>query len=99
MVMNDVQLETPEERLEDSKRKRHLLTRAVSVALVVLVALFVATVLFRITNPISPIAVAEMLGASRTKRAWLPLEKISPDLPLAVIAKPRGETPEFPPGT
>jgi monofunctional glycosyltransferase len=72
------------------KRKRHLLTRAVSVASVFLAALVVATVLFRMTNPISPIAVAEMLGAPSAKRAWLPLEKISPQLPLAVIASEDG---------
>ena len=82
----------PQGKLEHSapKRKRHPLTRAVSVALVFLTGLFVATVLFRMTNPISPIAVAEMFGASGTKRAWLPLEKISPDLPLAVIASEDG---------
>jgi monofunctional biosynthetic peptidoglycan transglycosylase len=86
--MND----PPQGKLERSapKRKRHRLTRAVIVASLVFAALFVATVLFRMTNPISPIGVAEMLGASGTKRAWLRLEKISPDLPLAVIASEDG---------
>jgi monofunctional glycosyltransferase len=85
-------LTDPQGKLEHSvpKCKRHPLTRAVSVASVFLAGLFVATVIFRMTNPISPIGVAEMLGASSTKRGWLPLEKISPDLPLAVIASEDG---------
>ena len=94
--MNDAQLDRPlgtsQGKLEGDlpKRKRHPLARAVRVASAVLATLFVATVLFRMTNPIGPIGVAEMFGASGTKRAWLPLEKISPDLPLAVIASEDG---------
>ena len=42
------------------------------------------------TKPISPIRVAELFGTSENKRVWVPLEKISPDLPLAVIASEDG---------
>ena len=52
--------------------------------------LFVATIAFRVINPISPVGVAETFGASNIKSVWLPLQKISPDLPLAVIASEDG---------
>ena len=73
-----------------TKPKRHPLGRIIIIISVVLAALFVATVVFRVINPISPIGVAETFGASSIKRVWLPLQKISPDLPLAVIASEDG---------
>jgi monofunctional glycosyltransferase len=80
----------PIEKRSAPNRKHHPLTRAVGIASAILAALLVATALFRVTKPISPIGVAQMFGASETKRAWLPLEMISPDLPLAVIASEDG---------
>ena len=60
------------------------------VAVVVLTVLSVTTVIFRATHPISPIGVAEMLGASNGKRSWRPLVLMPPDLPVAVIASEDG---------
>jgi monofunctional glycosyltransferase len=89
----------PEQPLKSSHRKlersaikptRYRLRLAVGIASVILAALVVTTVVFRVINPISPIGVAEMFAAPSIKRAWLPLGKMSPDLPLAVIASEDG---------
>ena len=96
-MTGDSQLEQPIEsshrELERSATKptHYPLRRAISIASVVLAALFVATVVFRVINPISPIRAAEMFGAPSIKRAWLPLGKMSADLPLAVIASEDGQ--------
>jgi monofunctional biosynthetic peptidoglycan transglycosylase len=72
------------------KPARFSLRRAISIVLLVAAALFVTTVVFRTMNPISPIRVAEVFGAPKIKGAWVPLAKMSPDLPLAVIASEDG---------
>jgi monofunctional biosynthetic peptidoglycan transglycosylase len=66
------------------------LRRVITIVLLVVVALFVTTVVFWTITPIGPIRVAEVFGAARTKGAWVPLGKMSPDLPLAVIASEDG---------
>src|SRR5262249_54506502 len=66
------------------------LRRAISLALIVLAGLFFATVVFRALTPISPVAVAELLGGPKINASWLPLGKMSSDLPLAVIASEDG---------
>ena len=72
------------------KPARSSLRRAIGISLMVLAALFFTTVVFRVVNPVGPIGIAEMLGTPTTKRPWLPLGKMSPDLPLAVIASEDG---------
>jgi monofunctional biosynthetic peptidoglycan transglycosylase len=94
-MTNDSELEQHLEADREVKRgtirsARHSLRRAAGIALVVIAGLFFATVLFRMTNPISPIGVAAKFGAPSIKHTWLPLERMSPDLPLAVIASEDG---------
>ena len=70
---------------------RFSLRRAISIALIVLAGLFfLATVVFRALAPMSPVAVAELLGGPKIDRSWLPLGKMSSDLPRAVIASEDG---------
>lgn len=70
--------------------RRHRFGRIITIFSGVLAVLFVATIAFRVINPISPVGVAETFGAPNIKSVWLPLQKISPDLPLAVIASEDG---------
>ena len=73
------------------KPARYRFARAIGIAsLILLAALFVTAVVFRVLSPISPIRLAEIFGNVSVNQTWLPLEKISPDLPLAVIASEDG---------
>ena len=81
-------LESP--RKLERNPARYLLRRAITIASLVLAILFVTAVVFRLLNPISPIRVAQIFGAPASESIWLPLAKMSPDLPLAVIASEDG---------
>jgi monofunctional biosynthetic peptidoglycan transglycosylase len=83
-------LELPREREDTIKPARSVLRRAISVALFMLSTLFVTIIFFRALNPISPIGIAQVLGAPAIERVWLPLKKMSSELPLAVIASEDG---------
>ncbi len=72
------------------KPTRSSLKRAMGIALLVLAGLWLTIVIFRIANPVGPVTLAEMLGEPKITRSWLPLERISSDLPLAVIASEDG---------
>lgn len=65
--------------------------RIVLVALVLFGAVFVSIVLFRFVNPpITTVMIAEKLRGETLRRRWVPLENISPNLRLAVIASEDG---------
>lgn len=74
-------------------RRRHPWLRRVALVLVLLVcALLGSIVLFRFVNPpITAVMLEEKLIEGQTlKRRWVPLEQISPNLRLAVIASEDG---------
>ncbi len=66
-------------------------------ALVLLVALYglavlLALALFRVVDPpITPLMIVEKLKGETLKRDWVPLEEISKNLPVAVIAAEDGQ--------
>jgi monofunctional biosynthetic peptidoglycan transglycosylase len=74
------------------RRRRHLwLRRAALVLLVLAGAVVVSVVAFRFVNPpISSVMLMEKLSGETLKRKWVPLEDISPNLRLAVIASEDG---------
>ena len=53
--------------------------------------MLLALVIFRsLGPPVTPVAIAEKLSGKTLTRDWVPLTKIAPDLPLAVIASEDG---------
>jgi monofunctional biosynthetic peptidoglycan transglycosylase len=55
-------------------------------------ALLVSIIAFRFVNPpITPVMIAEKLRGTTLQRQWVPLEDMSPNLPLAVIASEDGQ--------
>lgn len=66
--------------------------RRIALALLILFgAVLASIVLFRFVNPpITTVMIAEKLSGETLKRRWVPLEKISPNLRLAVIASEDG---------
>jgi monofunctional glycosyltransferase len=75
-----------------SKSNRHpWLRRIAVVALILLASLVFLIVAFRFVNPLTTtVMVAERLHGTRVQRDWVPLEDISGELPLAVIASEDG---------
>lgn len=74
-------------------RRLHLWLRRIALALLVLVCVVLGSiVLFRFVNPpITTVMLEEKLIQGQTlKRRWVPLEEISPNLRLAVIASEDG---------
>jgi monofunctional glycosyltransferase len=74
------------------RRKGHKwLRRAALVVVVLCAALLGSIVLFRFVNPpITAVMVVDKLKGATLKRQWVPLDKISPNLRLAVIASEDG---------
>jgi monofunctional biosynthetic peptidoglycan transglycosylase len=67
------------------------LKRAALVLLLGLAALLLSIVLFRFVNPpITAVMLADKLTGTTLHRQWVPLEDMSPDLPLAVISSEDG---------
>ncbi|HML92950.1 monofunctional biosynthetic peptidoglycan transglycosylase [Methyloceanibacter sp.] len=61
------------------------------IAVLLIAALVVGIVAFRVANPgITPVAVAQTLNGQRMVKQWIPLAKMSRDLPVAVIASEDG---------
>jgi monofunctional biosynthetic peptidoglycan transglycosylase len=73
------------------KHRHPWLRRAASVVLLVFAGLLLSIILIRFVNPpITPVMIAERLSGTTLKQRWVPLESISPNLPLAVIASEDG---------
>ncbi|MBK5199589.1 MAG: monofunctional biosynthetic peptidoglycan transglycosylase, partial [Methyloceanibacter sp.] len=79
-------------RKRTRRRVRHpWLRRAALVVLGVLAALLLSIVAFRFINPpFTAVMLAEKLKGTTFRRHWVPLEDISRNLPLAVIASEDG---------
>jgi monofunctional biosynthetic peptidoglycan transglycosylase len=61
------------------------------VAFYAMAVLLLSIVAFRFINPpITPVMLVEKLKGATLRREWVPLERISPNLPLAVIASEDG---------
>jgi len=73
-------------------RKHHPWLRRVALVLLILAAaLLLSIVLFRFVNPpITTVMVVEKLSGATLKRQWVPLEKISRNLRLAVVSSEDG---------
>lgn len=80
------------QRRRAGRRWWHRWIRRIALALLILFAAVLASsVLFRFVNPpITTVMIAEKLNGETLKRRWVPLEKISPNLRLAVIASEDG---------
>ena len=89
-MADDAPLEHSQLSRSALQRPRHALRRTILITGAALAVLLGITVIFRIVNPISPIGVAEMLGAPSITHSWQPLGTMSADLPLAVIASEDG---------
>lgn len=79
-------------RRRKSWGKRHPWLRRVGIALLILAGVVLASlVLFRFVNPpITSVMLLEKLHGETLQRRWVPFEKISPHLRLAVIASEDG---------
>jgi len=73
-------------------RKHHPWLRRVALALLILAgAVLLSIVVFRFVNPpITTVMVVERLSGATLKRQWVPLEKISRNLRLAVVSSEDG---------
>jgi monofunctional glycosyltransferase len=82
----------PRGRRRSSRRTAHpWLKRAALFVLLLLGALLLSITLFRFVNPpITAVMLADKLGGTTLHRQWVPLEDMSPDLPLAVISSEDG---------
>jgi len=77
------------------RRKKHKWFRRLTLVfwflVLVAAAVLLSIVVFRYINPpFTPVMVAEKLSGVTLRRKWVPLEKISPRLPLAVISSEDG---------
>ena len=84
-------------RRRTTRRTAHSwLKRAALIVLLLLGALLLSILLFRFVNPpITAVMLADRLTGTTLHRQWVPLEDMSPDLPLAVISSEDGR-PGFP---
>ncbi|MGZ8416208.1 MAG: monofunctional biosynthetic peptidoglycan transglycosylase [Methyloceanibacter sp.] len=82
------------ERTRKRTRRHHKhpwLRRIARLLLLVAVAVLLSVVAFRFINPpITPVMLVEKLKGNTLRRDWVPLQDISPQLPLAVIASEDG---------
>jgi monofunctional glycosyltransferase len=73
------------------KHRHPWLRRAAGAVLLLFLILILSIILFRFVNPpITPVMLAEKLNGTTLERRWVPLESISRNLPLAVIASEDG---------
>ena len=79
-------------RKRSRRHPRHPWLRRIARLLLFVAGLvFLSIVVFRFVNPpITPVMVVEKLKGNTLRRDWVPLEDISPQLPLAVIASEDG---------
>jgi len=82
------------ERTRKRTRRHHKhpwLRRIARLLLLVAAAVLLSVVAFRFINPpITPVMLVEKLKGNTLRRDWVPLQDISPQLPLAVIASEDG---------
>jgi monofunctional biosynthetic peptidoglycan transglycosylase len=82
------------ERTRKRTRRQHRhpwLRRIARFLLLLAVAILLSVVAFRFINPpITPVMLVEKLKGNTLRRDWVPLQDISPQLPLAVIASEDG---------
>lgn len=85
------------EKQDDGRKAQHpphrylWLRRIVLGLLIAIGALVLSVVAFRFINPpITPVMVVEKLRGATLRRQWVPLEKISPNLRLAVVSSEDG---------
>src|SRR5690242_8085570 len=90
MVIEAVSAERPRKR--SKRRVKPSLTRRILLFLGCLAALLLLSIVaFRFINPpFTPVMVVEKLRGYTLRREWVPLQDISPNLPLAVIASEDG---------
>jgi monofunctional glycosyltransferase len=79
-------------RRRTTRRTAHSwLRRAALIVLLLMGALLLSILLFRFVNPpITTVMLADKLTGTTLHRQWVPLEDMSPQLPLAVIASEDG---------
>ena len=74
-----------------AKRRHPWLRRAGLVVLFIVAGLLLSIIAFRFVNPpITPVMVAEKLKGTTLQHSWMPLDDMSSELPLAVIASEDG---------
>jgi monofunctional glycosyltransferase len=74
-----------------AKRRHPWLKRLGLVVLLIIAALLLSVVAFRFVNPpITPVMIAEKLKGTALQHRWVPLQDMSRELPLAVIASEDG---------
>jgi monofunctional biosynthetic peptidoglycan transglycosylase len=82
------------ERTRKRSRRHHKhpwLRRIARLLLFVAALVFLSIIVFRFVNPpITPVMLVEKLKGNTLRRDWVPLQDISPQLPLAVIASEDG---------
>lgn len=67
-------------------RRSRALRRVVSFAVAILAAPYLLVLLYSVVNPVSTLMVWRWLTGQRVERIYVPLERMSPYLPLTVIA-------------
>jgi monofunctional biosynthetic peptidoglycan transglycosylase len=74
------------------RRKKHpWLRRAVGLILAIAAVIILSIIAFRFINPlITPVMAVEKLRGHTLRHQWLPIEAMSPQLPLAAIASEDG---------
>ncbi|MGA7455720.1 MAG: hypothetical protein WBW51_00120, partial [Methyloceanibacter sp.] len=79
-------------RKRSRRHHRHPWLRRLARFLVCVAALvLLSIVVFRFVNPpVTPVMLVEKLKGNTLRRDWVPLQDISPQLPLAVIASEDG---------
>lgn len=74
-----------------TKILRHWLKLAAKILIALFLGLLLSILLFRFVDPpITTVMLVEKLKGHTLRRVWVPLERISPQLPLAVIAAEDG---------
>ena len=74
-----------------AKRRHPWLKRLGLLVLLIIAALLLSVVAFRFVNPpITPVMIAEKLKGTALQHRWVPLQDMSRELPLAVIASEDG---------
>ena len=67
------------------------IARGLAIAVVAMLALpYLLAPLYRFTNPVSTLMLWRWVTGARVERAWVPIERIAPALPLAVIGAEDG---------
>jgi monofunctional glycosyltransferase len=92
MAMNAAQAARKRTRKRSSGGRLYVWLRRIALALLLLACAVLASILlFRFVNPpITAVMLADKLSGATLKRQWVPLEDISPNLRIAVVASEDG---------